>query len=88
MRIRTSMSRMGGFMGFGGAGMFRRGKAISLSFTMGNDKVTLNQSKAQQSNPYGNNGYPARNAFKGGNSFTHTRRGKGEFWKAPFVGGD
>lgn len=35
--------RTGGFGGFGGfGGGFRRGKSFSLSFTMGNSKVTLN----------------------------------------------
>jgi hypothetical protein len=78
--------RMGGGFGFGGR--LRRGKAFSLSFSMGNAKVTLDQGTADQGKPYGNGkGYPATNAFvSGGGKFTHTASGAGMFWKCGFQG--
>jgi hypothetical protein len=43
---------------------------------------------ASQSSPYGNNAYPATNAFdRSGRKFTHTNKGVGMWWKADF-GGD
>jgi hypothetical protein len=54
------------------------------SFKMSNSQATL--TGASQSSPYGNNGYPATNAFK--NKFTHTNKGKGMWWKANIRGGD
>jgi hypothetical protein len=78
---RTSRTRR---MRTGGWGGFRRGGSYSMSFTMGNSKVTLNQGTASQASPYGNNGYPARNAFSGGSKFTHTNHGVGMWWKCRF----
>jgi hypothetical protein len=79
------MMKMGGGFGFGG--MIRRGKSFQLSFSMGNTKVSLDQGKASQGpKSYGNNGYPATNAFSGGSKFTHTESGAGMFWKCPFSG--
>jgi len=42
---------------------------------------------ASQASPYGNNGYPATNAFSNGSKFTHTNRGAGMWWQAKFSGG-
>jgi hypothetical protein len=82
MRTTTRTSRSGGhpMMRMGG-GMMRR----SLSFSMGNTKVSLKN--ASQKSPYGNNGYPATNAFSNGSKFTHTNKGVGMWWKASFDGG-
>jgi hypothetical protein len=82
-RTRTTRNiKMGGNMG--GFGGFRRGGSYSMSFSMGNTKVTLNQGTANQASPYGNNGYPARNAFSNGSKFTHTNHGVGMWWKCRF----
>jgi len=54
------------------------------SFKITNRRATL--TGASQASPYGNNGYPADNAFK--NKFTHTNKGKNMWWKANIQGGD
>jgi hypothetical protein len=42
-------------------------------------------SGASQSSPYGNNAYPASNAFRG-KKFTHTNKGVGMWWSAQLNG--
>jgi hypothetical protein len=37
-----------------------------------------------QASPYGNNQFPASNAFSGGAKFTHTNKGVGMWWRALF----
>jgi hypothetical protein len=37
-----------------------------------------------QASPYGNNKYPASNAFTNGAKFTHTNKGVGMWWRANF----
>ena len=44
--------------------------------------MTFNIGSARQSTNYGNNSYPAQNAFKG--KFTHTNAGKGQWWEVQF----
>jgi hypothetical protein len=44
-----------------------------------NTKCGMNQSTARQSTNYGNNSYPAINAFR--NKFTHTNAGVGQWWE-------
>jgi len=78
------MMKTGGFGGFKRSG----GGSYSMSFSMGNSKVSMNQGSASQASPYGNNGYPAKNAFSNGSKFTHTNNGVGMWWKCSFNGGD
>jgi hypothetical protein len=47
-------------------------------------KAGLNQGTARQSTNYGNNSFPASNAFKGPNKFTHTNAGVGQWWEVKF----
>jgi hypothetical protein len=44
-------------------------------------------SNAKQSSPYGNNQFPATNAFSNGPKFTHTNKGVGMWWSVSFQGG-
>jgi len=46
----------------------------------------LKLQRASQSSPYGNNSFPATNAFGNGRTFTHTNAGVGMWWKAHFGG--
>jgi hypothetical protein len=46
-----------------------------------NTKASIDNGSARQSNPYGNNQFPATNAWAGGNKFTHTNRGVGQWWE-------
>jgi hypothetical protein len=46
-------------------------------------KCGINQGTARQSTNYGNNSYPASNAFK--NKFTHTNKGVGQWWEVQFT---
>lgn len=61
-------------------------KAPPVFDMTGKQKATL--VNAQQASPYGNNGYPATNAFSNGSKFTHTNKGVGMWWKATFKGGE
>ena len=47
-----------------------------------NTKIGFNIGGARQSTNYGNNSYPAQNAFRG--KFTHTNAGVGQWWEVPF----
>jgi hypothetical protein len=49
-----------------------------------NTKAGFNQSSARQSTNYGNNQFPATNAFRGGSKFTHTNAGVGQWWEVKF----
>jgi hypothetical protein len=49
-----------------------------------NTKAGLNNGSARQSTNYGNNSYPATNAFSGGSKFTHTNSGVGQWWEVQF----
>ena len=42
-----------------------------------NTKVGFNTGSARQSTNYGNNSYPASNAWSNGSKFTHTNKGVG-----------
>lgn len=46
-----------------------------------NTKVGFNNSSAKQSTNYGNNSYPATNAWSNGSKFTHTNKGVGQWWE-------
>jgi len=73
MRTMTSSSSTRRMMRMGGrGGMMRGGYNIPA-----NTKAGFNQSSAKQSTNYGNNSYPATNAFSGGSKFTHTNAGVG-----------
>ena len=53
------------------------GSSTSTYDVKPNTKAGLNQGSARQSTNYGNNSYPASNAFAGGSKFTHTNAGVG-----------
>jgi len=46
-----------------------------------NTKVGFNMGSVRQSTNYGNNSYPASNAFSNGSKFTHTNSGVGQWWE-------
>jgi hypothetical protein len=49
-----------------------------------NTKAGLNNSSAKQSTNYGNNQFPATNAWSNGSKFTHTNAGVGQWWEVQF----
>jgi hypothetical protein len=49
-----------------------------------NTKVGFNQKGVRQSTNYGNNSYPATNAWSNGSKFTHTNKGVGQWWEVKF----
>jgi hypothetical protein len=74
--------------GFGPNPMMRMGgrRPAPPTFRMSGNKAAL--TNAQQSTNYNKqNSYPASNALKNNNSFTHTRKGVGQWWRASFKGG-
>jgi len=46
-----------------------------------NTKIGFNTGSARQSTNYGNNSYPASNAWSNGSKFTHTNAGVGQWWE-------
>jgi hypothetical protein len=90
MRTTTSTSTsssMGGMMKMGGTGMMRMGnRGSSPVFNMSGQKATL--IKPEQGDKYHPTSYGAENALKNDNSFTHTKKKVGQFWKASFKGGE
>jgi hypothetical protein len=59
------------------------GGSGSTTYTIpANTKAGINQGTARQSTNYGNNAYPASNAFR--NKFTHTNAGVGQWWEVQF----
>jgi hypothetical protein len=60
--------------------MGRRGGFRGSYNVKANTKVGFNESSVKQSTEYG--GYPAKFAFvPGGNKFTHTKKGVGQWWE-------
>jgi hypothetical protein len=51
----------------------------SMTFTNSNTQIKMTGA-SQGPTTYGNNGYPATNAFSNGSKFTHTNRGVGMWW--------
>lgn len=84
MRTTTSTSTsssMGGMMKMGGTGMMRMGnRGSSPVFNMSGQKATL--IKPEQGDKYHPTSYGAENALKNNNSFTHTKKKVGQWWKA------
>jgi hypothetical protein len=69
----TKIEKTGGSGGFGG------------SYNIpANTKVGFNTGSARQSTNYGNNSYPASNAWSNGSKFTHTNAGVGQWWEVQF----
>lgn len=77
-------SRMGGFKIPGMMGTSTR--RASPVFKMTGQKATL--VNADQGEKYHPTSFPAVNALKDDNSFTHTKNKKGSWWKAEFKGGE
>jgi hypothetical protein len=49
-----------------------------------NTKVGFNMGSVKQSTNYGNNAYPASNAWSNGSKFTHTNAGVDQWWEVRF----
>jgi poly(beta-D-mannuronate) lyase len=59
-------------------------KESSVKSVPANTKVTFNRRSVRQSTNYGNNSYPASNAWSNGSKFTHTNSGVGQWWEVKF----
>jgi hypothetical protein len=67
------------------SGRMRRTRTSRSTYNVpANTKAAFNSGSAKQSTNYGNNGYPASNAFSGGSKFTHTNKGVGQWWEVRF----
>jgi hypothetical protein len=67
--------------GWSGSGSTSTTKSSGTYNVKPNTKVGFNNGSARQSTNYGNNGYPATNAWTNGAKFTHTNAGVGQWWE-------
>lgn len=89
MRSTSTTRTSGRMMRMGGFGKLPMGMSKmrpSPVFKMSGAKATLHS--ASQSTNYSSSNYLAGNALKNDNSFTHTKAGAGQWWKASFKGGE